>query len=78
MTREEYRPFKTRKEYYNEALKHPQLYYIRNKTTKVVSHITYMIDYGFTTNDDSKSFKTAFEQFEFLDGTPFGIGIKEE
>lgn len=77
MAREEYRPFKTRKEYYNEALKHPRLSYIRNKTTKVVSHITYMLDYGFTTDDDSKSFKKAFEQFEFLDGTPFGIKKEE-
>ena len=78
MTKEEYRPFKTRKEYYDEAIKHPQVSYIRNRTNRVVSHITYMIDYGFVTDDDSKSFKEAFEQFEFLDSAPFGIREEEQ
>ena len=71
-----YRPFKTQEECWNEMHKHPDFGWIIPKDSKIMYHI-YVVGIGCVLMDDmSISFPETFAEYEFTDGTPFGI--KEE
>lgn len=71
-----YRPFKTQEECWNEMHKHPDFGWIIAKDSKIMYHI-YVVGIGCVLMDDmSISFPETFAEYEFTDGTPFGI--KEE
>ena len=72
-----YRPFKNQEECWNEMLKHQPLGWLRSKRVKDICQLI-------TIKDDEIRifaelplyFSRAYREYEFLDGTPFGI--KEE
>lgn len=72
----EYRPFKTQEECRGEMHKHPDFGWVIAKDSKIMYHI-YVVGIGYVLMDDmSISFPETFAEYEFTDGTPFGI--KEE
>ena len=71
-----YRPFESQEECRNEMHKHPDFGWIIAKDSKIMYHI-YVIGIGHVLIDSmSISFPETFAEYEFTDGTPFGI--KEE
>ena len=71
-----YRPFKSQEECREEMHKHPDFGWIIAKDSKIMYHI-YLIGIGHVLIDSmSISFPETFAEYEFTDGTPFGI--KEE
>ena len=71
-----YRPFKTKEECWQEMHKHPDWGWIIAKGSKIMYHI-YVVGIGHVLTDCmSISFPETFAEYEFTDGTPFGI--KEE
>ena len=71
-----YRPFKSQEECREEMHKHPDFGWIIAKDSKIMYHI-YVIGIGHVLIDSmSISFPETFAEYEFTDGTPFGI--KEE
>ena len=70
------RPFETKEECWNEMHKHPDFGWVIAKDSKIMYHI-YVVGTGYVLIDDmSISFSETFAEYEFTDGTPFGI--KEE
>ena len=71
-----YRPFKSQEECWNEMHKHPDFGWVVAKDSKIMYHI-YVVGIGYALIDGmSISFSETFSEYEFTDGTPFGI--KEE
>ena len=71
-----YRPFKSQEECREEMHKHPDWGWIIAKGSKIMYHI-YVVGIGHVLTDCmSISFPETFAEYEFTDGTPFGI--KEE
>ena len=71
-----YRPFKSQEECWNEMHKHPDFGWVVAKDSKIMYHI-YVVGIGYVVIDSmSPIFSEAFADYEFTDGTPFGI--KEE
>lgn len=71
-----YRPFKSQEECWEEMHKHPDFGWIIAKDSKIMYHI-YVIGIGHVLiHSMSISFPETFAEYEFTDGTPFGI--KEE
>ena len=71
-----YRPFESQEECRNEMHKHPDFGWVIAKDSKIMYHI-YVIGIGYVLMDNmSISFPETFAEYEFTDGTPFGI--KEE
>lgn len=71
-----YRPFKNQEECREEMHKHPDFGWIIAKDSKIMYHI-YVIGIGHVLiHSMSISFSETFAEYEFTDGTPFGI--KEE
>ena len=71
-----YRPFKNQEECREEMHKHPDFGWIIAKDSKIMYHI-YVIGIGHVLiHSMSISFPETFAEYEFTDGTPFGI--KEE
>ena len=71
-----YRPFETEEECLEEMHKHPDWGWIIAKGSKIMYHI-YVVGIGHVLTDCmSISFPETFAEYEFTDGTPFGI--KEE
>ena len=71
-----YRPFKSQEECREEMHKHPDFGWIIAKDSKVIYHIN-IVGNGYIHIDGSSIiFSIAFGEYEFTDGTPFGI--KEE
>ena len=71
-----YRPFKTQEECWNEMHKHPDFGWVAAQDSKVIYHIN-IVGNGYIHIDGSSIiFSIAFGEYEFTDGTPFGI--KEE
>ena len=68
-----YRPFKTREECWNEMHKHPDFGWVAAQDSKVIYHINIVGDGYIHIDDSSIVFSTAYSEYEFLDGTPFGI-----
>lgn len=71
-----YRPFKTQEECWNEMHKHPDFGWIIAKDNKSMYHI-YVVGISYILIEDRYiGFPETFANYEFTDGTPFGI--KEE
>ena len=73
-----YRPFKNQEECWNEMQKHQPFGWIRNIDIQSLYNIEYVghNTYGRWINNSIVYFNTAFNDYNFADGTPFGI--KEE
>ena len=73
-----YRPFKNKEECWEEMLKHQPLGWIRNTDNQCFHNITSIgyNSYGICLDNSIMHLDTAFNDFTFVDGTPFGI--KEE
>ena len=72
-----YRPFKNQEECWNEMMKHQPFGWVRSKKCKDLLWSVKSISNGnIIIIHDYYKFISAFELFEFTDGTPFGI--KEE
>ena len=72
-----YRPFKSQEECWNEMHKHPDFGWVIAKDSKIMYHI-YVIGIGYVLMDNmSISFPETFAEYEFTDGTPFGINKEE-
>ena len=71
-----YRPFKSQEECRNEMHKHPDFGWIIAKDSKIMYHIYVIGIYHVLIDSMSISFPETFAEYEFTDGTPFGI--KEE
>ena len=72
-----YRPFKNQEECWNEMLKHQPLGWLRSKRIKdIYQLITIRNNEIRIFADLPLCFSRAYREYEFLDGSPFGI--KEE
>ena len=72
-----YRPFETKEECWNEMHKHPDFGWVVAKDSKIMYHI-YVVGIGYVVIDSmSPIFSEAFTDYEFTDGTPFGIKKEE-
>ena len=73
-----YRPFKSQEECWNEMLKHPDFGWVVAKDSKIMYHIC-VVGIGYVVIDSmSPIFSEAFADYEFTDGTPFGINEKKQ
>ena len=68
-----YRPFKTKEECWNEMQKHRPFCWIITNTTENFEQITYVGPNIISLSDSNLNFSTAFDNYKFVDGTPFGI-----
>ena len=69
----EYRPFKSQEECWNEMHKHPDFGWVIAKDSKIMYHIC-VVGIGYVLIDSmSPIFSEAFTEYEFTDGTQFGI-----
>ena len=71
-----YRPFKTHGECWNEMLKHQPFGWVEVRTTRLYTLIIAVDKTNVVIPNSIVKFDMAFEDFKFIDGTPFGI--KEE
>ena len=73
----QYRPFKSQEECWNEMLKHQPLGWLRSKRIKDIYQLITIRNHEIRIFADLPlRFSRAYREYEFLDGTPFGI--KEE
>ena len=70
-----YRPFKTKKECWNEMHKHLDFGWLREKESRYLFNTMAVFD-SIKIKENDYNYSLVFERFEFLDGTPFGV--KEE
>ena len=68
-----YRPFKTQEECWQEMHHHPDFGWVAAQDSKVIYHINIVGDGYIHIDGSSIVFSTAYSEYEFLDGTPFGI-----
>ena len=73
---QKYRPFETKEECWLEMHKHPYLGWVAAQDSKVIYHINIVGDGYIHIDGSSVDFSTAYSEYEFLDGTPFGIKEK--
>ena len=72
-----YRPFKSQEECWNEMLKHQPLGWLRSKRIKDIYQLITIRNHEIRIFADLPLyFSRAYREYEFMDGTPFGI--KEE
>ena len=72
-----YRPFKSQEECWEEMLKHQPLGWLRSKRIKDIYQLITIRNHEIRIFADlSLRFSRAYREYEFLDGSPFGI--KEE
>ena len=72
-----YRPFKSQEECWNEMLKHQPLGWLRSKRIKDIYQLITIRNHEIRIFADLPlRFSRAYREYEFLDGSPFGI--KEE
>lgn len=71
-----YRPFKSKKECWNEMQKHKPFGWVISIKTENFEQITYVGPNIISISDTNPYFSTAFDNYKFVDGSPFGI--KEE
>ena len=72
-----YRPFESLEECWNEMLKHQPLGWLRSKRIKDIYQLITIRNHEIRIFADLQlRFSRAYREYEFLDGTPFGI--KEE
>lgn len=70
-----YRPFKTQEECWSEMLKHQPFGWIRNKHTKILYQIDTISD-TICFYRQPVSYPDIFNNWEFIDGSPFGVKIE--
>ena len=70
-----YRPFKNQEECWQEMLKHQPFGWIRNNITQYLFNIRIIgpNNYGVIIDTSMVYFDLAFSDYNFVDGTPFGI-----
>lgn len=68
-----YRPFESQEECWQEMHKHPDFGWVAAQDSKVIYHINIVGDGYIHIDGSSIVFSTAYSEYEFLDGTPFGI-----
>ena len=68
-----YRPFKTKEECWNEMKKHQPFCWVITNKTENFEQITYVGPNIISLSDSNSYFSTAFDNYKFADGTPFGI-----
>ena len=68
-----YSPFKTQEECWQEMMKHQPFGWIKSKITKQIYCIGVVAEEEMYCFNDFWNYQDAFEQFTFIDGTPFGI-----
>lgn len=68
-----YKPFKNQKECWKEMHKHPDFGWVVAKDSKIMYHIYIVGIDCVLMYDMSMSFPETFAEYEFTDGTPFGI-----
>ena len=71
-----YRPFKSKKECWNEMKKHQPFGWVISIKTENFEQITYVGPNIVSISDTNPYFSTALDNYKFVDGSPFGI--KEE
>ena len=71
-----YRPFKSKKECWNEMQKHQPFGWVISIKTENFEQITYVGPNIVSISDTNPYFSTAFDNYKFADGSLFGI--KEE
>ena len=72
-----YRPFESQEECWNEMLKHQPLGWLRSKRIKDIYQLITIRNHEIRIFADLPlCFSRAYREYEFLDGSPFGI--KEE
>ena len=72
-----YRPFESQEECWNEMLKHQPLGWLRSKRIKDIYQLITIRNHEIRIFADLPlRFSRAYREYEFLDGSPFGI--KEE
>lgn len=71
-----YRPFKDKEECWNEMQKHQPFGWVYEKLSTAYININGIDSICVCCDDDAYEYNTAFEEFTFADGAPFGI--KEE
>ena len=72
-----YRPFESQEECWNEMLKHQPFGWLRSKRIKDIYQLITIRNHEIRIFADLPlRFSRAYREYEFLDGTPFGI--KEE
>ena len=77
---QKYRPFKDAEECWAEMQKHYLSIWVKLKDTEsgyyILKGIASQVIIGF--NETPFSYKKAFEDYTFTDGTPFGVKVEEE
>lgn len=72
-----YRPFKNSEECFKEMSKHTPVGWVKDAgkyaDLNMYTLFTHITDEGLFSNGIVTNFLTAFEDFKFIDGTPFGI-----
>lgn len=68
-----YRPFKTQEECWNEMMKHQPFGWVNSKDFTITCYTDVFTSEEVRIFDTYMHFPDAFKQYEFLDGTPFGI-----
>ena len=71
-----YRPFRTRRECWDEMMKHQPFGWVKEISSEMLYLINGISDMSIVIMEDISSFKEAMNIYEFNDGAPFGI--KEE
>ena len=72
-----YRPFKNQEECWNEMLKHQPLGWLRSKRIKDIYQLITIRNHEIRIFADLPLyFSRAYREYEFLDGTPFGIKVE--
>ena len=72
-----YRPFKNQEECWNEMLKHQPLGWLRSKRIKNIYQLITIRNHEIRIFADLPlRFSRAYREYEFLDGTPFGIKVQ--
>lgn len=71
-----YRPFKNQEECWNEMHEHTNFGWLKRNSTGRYVHISVISPDSLMFGSKGYDYKTAFECYTFVDGTPFGI--KEE
>ena len=68
-----YRPFKNQEECWNEMHNHPDFGWLTRIDTGAYTQIPVVFPYCILFDSAMYNYEKAFENFTFIDGTPFGI-----
>ena len=71
----EYRPFKTQEECWNEMLKHQPFGWVRDSEFLSQHLINSITNMSIVIDENTLRFQEAMNNYEFIDGSPFGIQI---